>query len=115
MEQHDKLGVTLQSDWKFTFQVQLKLCEANNCLYVIRSLRKEGYTRVQIDNLFKALVLFKDNLFKSENLFKALVLLYYKALELLNINYALPVYGASMADLNIVQCFLRQCFKNIIS
>ena len=70
MEQHDKFGVTLQIDWKFTFHVQLKLCEANNCIY----------------DPFKALVL-------------------------LNINYALPVYGANMADLNIIQCFLRQYFK----
>ena len=38
-----------------------------------------------------------------ENLFKALVLP--------EINYPLPVFGASMTDLNSIQCLLRQCFE----
>ena len=46
ISQHDTLtilGVTFQSDCKFTKHVKTKLYEANRCLYVIRSLRKEGY------------------------------------------------------------------------
>ena len=56
------------------------------CLYVIRSLRKEGYSQKDIDHLFKAIVLPK-------------------------ITYGLPVYGASASDLNAVQCFLKRCHK----
>ena len=51
-----------------------------------KSLRKDGYTQVEIDDLFKAIVLVK-------------------------ITYALPVYGASQVDLNTIQCFLRRCNK----
>ena len=63
------LGVTLQNDCKFSSHVKGKLREANKCLYILRSLRKDGYTQVEIDHLFKAIVLPK-------------------------IAYALPVYGA---------------------
>ena len=38
-----------------------------------------------------------------ENLFKTLILS--------EINYPLPVYGASMTDLNSIQCLLRECFE----
>ena len=81
IEQNDRLtllGVTLQSDCKFTSHVKGKLREANKCLYIIRTLRKDGYMGVEIDHLFKAIVLPK-------------------------ITYALPVYGASQADLNTIQ------------
>lgn len=44
------------------------------------------YTQIEIDHLFKAIVLTK-------------------------ITYALPVYGASQADLNTIQCFLKRCYK----
>lgn len=65
-----------QSDCKFTKHVKTKLYEANRCLYVIRSLRKEKYNRKDIDHLFKAIVLPK-------------------------ITYGLPVYGAaSTSDLH---------------
>ena len=73
IEQSDSLtllGVTLQNDCKFSSQVKGKLREANNCLYILRSLRKDGYTQVEIDHFFKAIVLPK-------------------------ITDALPVYGAS--------------------
>ena len=53
---------------------------------ILRSLRKDGYTQVEIDHLFKAIVLPK-------------------------ITYALPVYGASQVDLNTIQCFLKRCNK----
>ena len=89
ISQHDTLtilGVTFLSDCKFTKHVKTKPYEANRCLYVIRSLRKEGYSQKDIDHLFKAIVLPK-------------------------ITYGLPVYGASTSDLNAVQCFLKRCHK----
>ena len=55
IEQSDSLtllGVTLQNDCKFSSHVKGKLREANNCLYILRSLRKDGYTQVEIDHLF---------------------------------------------------------------
>ena len=45
------LGVTLQSNCKFSEHVRLKLVEANRCLHVLRSLRREKYSQVEIDNL----------------------------------------------------------------
>ena len=89
ISQHDTLtilGVTFQSDCKFTKHVKTKLYKANRCLYVIRSLRKEGYGQKDIDHLFKAIVLPK-------------------------ITYGLPAFGASTSDLNAVQCFLKRCHK----
>lgn len=80
------LGVTFQENSKFSVHIGSKLSEANKCLYVIRSLRKEGYTQEEVDHLFKAIVMPK-------------------------IIYGLPVYGASPSDLNVVQQFLRRCFK----
>ena len=74
------LGVTLQNDSKFSSHVKGKLREANKCLYILRSLRKDGYPQVEIDHLFKAIVLPK-------------------------ITYALPVYGVSQVDLNSIQAF----------
>ena len=65
MKQHDKLGATVME---------------NSGKGVILN------TQVEIENLFKALVLPE-------------------------INYPLPVFGASMTDLNSIQCLLRQCFK----
>ena len=46
------LGVTLQNDCKFSSHVKGKLREANKCLYILRSLRKNGYTQVEIRLLF---------------------------------------------------------------
>ena len=63
-----------------------KLREANNCLYILRSLRKDGYTQVEMGHLFKAIVLPK-------------------------ITDALPVYGASQVDLITLQCLLKRCNK----
>ena len=60
IEQSDSLtllGVTLQNDSKFSSHVKGKLREANNCLHILRSLRKGGYTQVEIDHFFKAIVL----------------------------------------------------------
>ena len=36
------LGVTLQKDCKFSSHVKRKLREANKCVYILRSLRKDG-------------------------------------------------------------------------
>ena len=80
------LCVTLQSNCKFSEHVRLKLVKANRFLHVLRSLRKEQYSQVEIDHLFKFLVL-------------------------PNFTYCLSVYGASESDLNITQPFLDRCHK----
>ena len=89
IEQSDSFtlsGVTLQNDFKFSSHVKGKLREANKCLYILRSLRKDEYTQVEIDHLLKAIVLPK-------------------------VTYALPVYGASQVDSNSIQCFLKRSNK----
>ena len=63
-----------------------KLVKANRCLHVLRSLRKEQYSQVEIDHSFKSLVLS-------------------------NFLYYLSVYEASEPDLNIIQHFLDRCPK----
>ena len=60
IEQSDSftpLGITLQNDCKFSSHVKGKLREANKCLYILKSLRKDRYAQVDIDHLFKAIVL----------------------------------------------------------
>ena len=66
--------------------MKIKLIEANKCLYIIRSLRKEGYTQEEIDHLFDMIVLPK-------------------------LLYGLSVYAASSSDLAVVQDFLNRCNK----
>ena len=51
------LGVTFQANGRFTEHIKRKPFEANKCLYVLRSLRKEGYNQVEIGHLFQYLVL----------------------------------------------------------
>ena len=51
------LGVTIQSYYKFREHVDLKLINANKCLHVLRTLRKEQYSPADIDHLFTFLVL----------------------------------------------------------
>ena len=80
------LGVTLQSDCRFISHVSGKLKEANKCLYILRSLRRDGLSQAGVDNLFKSIVLPK-------------------------ITYGLSVYGASQPELSTVQRFLHRCFK----
>ena len=80
------LGVTTRFNWAFSLHVKAKLCEANKCLFIIRGLRREGYSQYEIDLLFKAIFLSK-------------------------LTYGLPVYGASEADLNVIQFFLKRCCK----
>ena len=80
------LGFTIQSDCKFRAHVNLKLIEANKCLHVSRTLRKEQYSQAEIDYLFTSLVL-------------------------PHFIYGLSVYGDSEPDLNIIQNFLDRCHK----
>ena len=56
------------------------------CWFVLRSLRKEGFSQGEVDHLFSALVL-------------------------PNLTYVLPVYGAVDSDLTVIQNFLDRCFK----
>ena len=51
------LGVTLQSNHRFNEHIKVKLQEANKCLYVIRCLRKEGYQQLDVDYVFRSIVL----------------------------------------------------------
>ena len=55
-------------------------------MFVLRSLRKEGFSQGEVDHLFGALVL-------------------------PNFTYGLPVYGAVDSDLTVIQNFLDRCFK----
>ena len=59
--------------------------KANKCLFILRSLRKEGYSQAELDHLFSSIVL-------------------------PSITYGLPVYGASEAELTAMQCFLDRCY-----
>ena len=63
-----------------------KLWEANKCLFIIRSLRKEGFTQAEVDKLFHSLIMTK-------------------------FMYALPVYGANRSDVNAIQYFLTRCYE----
>lgn len=80
------LGVTFQSDCRFICHIRQKLIKANKCLFVLRSLRKEGYSQKEIDYLFNSIVL-------------------------PNVTYGLSIYAASSAELTTVQCFLERCFR----
>ena len=71
------LGVTIQGNYKFGLLVKAKLHEANKCLFVIRSLHKDGYTQDEIDHLFNSIVIPK-------------------------LLYGLSVYAASISDLNVI-------------
>ena len=77
---------TFQENCKYSGHVRAKLIEANKCLFVLRSLRKEDFGQGEVDHLFSALVL-------------------------PNFTYGLPVYGAVDSDLTVIQNFLDRCFK----
>ena len=52
------LGVTFQEDCPFTTHVRKKLrIKADKCLFILRSLPKEGYTQAELDYLFQSLVI----------------------------------------------------------
>ena len=62
------------------YHVHVKLIKANKCLFILRSLRKEGYSQAELDQLFSSIVL-------------------------PSITYGLPVYGASEAELTAISVF----------
>ena len=62
---------------------------ANKCLYVIRTLKAEGYSHVELYYLFNSLII-------------------------TIINYGLSVYGCSQAELNTIRCFLTDVTGVII-
>ena len=80
------LGVTFQSNTRFIIHVKDKLIKANKSLYVLRTLRGDGYKQPEIDYMFNSIVT-------------------------PNILYGLSVYGAANAELTTVQCFLDRCKK----
>ena len=80
------LGVMFQDNCKYSEHVRAKLIKANKCLFVLRSLRKEGFSQGEVDHLFSALVL-------------------------PNFTYGLPVYGTIDSDLTVIQNFMDRCFK----
>ena len=80
------LGVTFQSNTRFSIHVKDKLIKANKSLYVLRKLREDGYKQPEIDYMFNSIVM-------------------------PNIRYGLSVYGAADAELTTVQCFLDRCKK----
>ena len=75
------LGVTFQENCKYSEHVRAKLIKANKCLFVLRSLRKEGLSQCDVGRLFSALIL-------------------------PNFNYGLSVYCAVESELMVIQNFL---------
>ncbi|XP_068735680.1 uncharacterized protein [Montipora capricornis] len=80
------LGVTFQSNCKYNLHVKSKLLKANKCLFILRSLRKEGMCQEGVDRFFNTVVL-------------------------PNFTYGLSVYGTSDSDLTAIQSFLDRSFK----
>ena len=80
------LGITFQENCRFSVHVKNTLIAANKCLYVLRILRKEGYSQLEIDKLFSALVMPK-------------------------LVYGVSVYGASPPEITSIQCCLDRCHK----
>ena len=80
------LGMTFETNCRFSSHVKIKLIKANKCLHVLRCLRKEGYNQQELHHLFISLVL-------------------------PYLTYGLSVYGASEAELTTVQAFLDRCCK----
>ena len=76
----------MANNCKYSEHVRAYLIKANKCLFVLRSLRKEGFSQGEVDHLFGALVL-------------------------PNFTYGLPVYGAVDSDLTVIQNVLDRCFK----
>ena len=69
-----------------TFQSKSKLLKGNKCLFILRSLRKEGMCQEGVDRFFNTVVL-------------------------PNFTHGLSVYGASDSDLTAIQSFLDRSFK----
>ena len=82
----DLLDLIFQNDCKFFAHIKAKLWKANKCLHVLRVCRKERYSQTETDYLFYSIFL-------------------------PNITYGLSVYGASIAEINVLQQFLDRCYK----
>ena len=80
------LGATFQENCKYNEHERAKLIKANKCLFVLRSVRKEGFSQGEVDRLFSALVL-------------------------PNFTYGLSVYDALDSDLTVILNFLDRCLK----
>ena len=74
------LGLTFEPTSRFEIHVKDKLVKANKCLFVIRNLRKDGYSHNEI-----------------------------KSLVLPQLMYTLSIYAASPPELTVVQNFLTRC------
>ena len=82
-------GVTMQGNCKLGLSVTAKLHEDNNFSFVIRSLRKEGYTQDETDHRLNAILLPKTL-------------------------YGLSVYAASASDLHAIQTIRYiACFPSL--
>ena len=80
------LGVTFETDGKFSTHVEIKLAKADKGLHTSRTLRKEKYDQNETDLLLKTIVL-------------------------PNLTYGFLVYGAYERDLNTVQNFSNRCYE----
>ena len=80
------LVVTFQENCKYSEHVRVKLIKPNKCLFVLRTLRKEGFSQGEVDHLLSSLVL-------------------------PNFTYGLPVYGATDSDLTVIHNFMDRCIK----
>ena len=83
------LVVSFQENCKYSEHVCVKLIKPNKCLFVLRPLRKEGFSQGEVDHLFSTLVL-------------------------PHFTYGLPVYGAVDSDLMVIHNFMDRCFKKEI-
>jgi hypothetical protein len=83
------LGVIFQSNNRFNEHVKNILNSINKSLFVIRTLRKEGFSQAEVDHLFIAIVLPK-------------------------IRNGLSVYGASKPELTTIQNLLADVQKDVI-
>ncbi|XP_022810059.1 uncharacterized protein LOC111347064 [Stylophora pistillata] len=83
------LGVMFQESCKYGEHVRVKLMEANKCLFILRSLWKDGFSQSEVDRLSSTIVL-------------------------PNFTYGVFIYVAVDSDLTVIQNFLERCFKRKI-
>ena len=51
------LGMTFETNYRFSSHVKIKFIKSNKCLHVLRCLRKEGFNQQELHDLFISLVL----------------------------------------------------------
>ena len=76
----------VSGECKYSEHARAKLIKTSKCLFVLRSLWKEGFSHGEVDCLFSTLVLS-------------------------NFTYDLSVRGTVDSDLTVTQNFLDRCFK----